>query len=46
MQTNMTLMKSLPRRREEQQSLLSYSAQGAASMGFLLFLFWMAGLQF
>lgn len=30
----------------EKQSLLSYCIQGASFMGFMLFLFWMAGLKF
>lgn len=31
---------------EEQESLLSYCLQGAGFLGFMLFLFWVAGLRF
>ncbi len=46
MQTNLTAMQPARRQQEAKQSLLSYMMQGASFMGFMLFLFWMAGLKF
>ncbi len=48
MQTSYATVTAAPPRRnaQEKQSLFSYILQGASFMGFMLFLFWMAGLKF
>lgn len=47
MQSPYPAMTNSPRKNtQEKQSLLSYSLQGAGFLGFMLFLFWMAGLKF
>ncbi len=46
MQTSYATVNAPRKNAQDKQSLLSYCVQGASFMGFMLFLFWMAGLKF